>query len=57
MTDGASPLHREIDDELDRLRMSGDRDGDDEPELVPFATRLTILHDAVVASEEREKSR
>jgi hypothetical protein len=57
MTDGASPLHREIDDELERLRASADRAEDDEPELVPFATRLAILHDAVVASEEREKSR
>ena len=51
MSEVTSRLHAEIDAELNRLRTSGDRVSDDEPELAPYETRLRSLRDAVVAVE------
>jgi hypothetical protein len=53
MSDVIRQLHDELDSELDRLPSSADPEGDDEPELEAYATRLHSLHEAVAAQDRR----
>ena len=52
MSEKRSELHAELDVELAELASSADPEGDDEPDLELYATRLHSLHDAVVVVED-----